>query len=119
MSILRLIGVAAVAVGCAGAGIPASDDPAAGIAIAERAIADAQAAGADSLAAGPMRDARAGLEAARAALSDDGDRAAILAAKARADAVYAQSVARRTLAERQRAAAQAELERVPPPGAAR
>ena len=119
MRILRLAFVAAVAAACASTRIPPSGDPMVAISNAERAITDAQAAGADTLASGILGEARAGLESARAIANEDRNRAALLARKAAADAAYAQSVAQRLIADRARAAAQAELQQVPPPGGER
>ena len=116
MSILRMACIAVVVAGCASTRIPPSGDPAVAISQADRAITDAQAAGADSLASTVLTEARSNLEAARAAANDDRNRAAMLARKAAADAAYAQALAQRTIADRARAAAQAELQRVPPPG---
>jgi hypothetical protein len=119
MSILRLAVVAIVATACASTRIPPSGDPMVAISSAERAIEEAQAAGADSLASSNLAEARTGLEAARAAASKDRNRAALLARKAAADAAYAGAIAGRVIADRARTAAQADLQRVPPPGGER
>jgi hypothetical protein len=89
------------------------------ISTAERAIEDAQAAGADSLASSTLNEARAGLASAKAAGENDRNRATLLARKAAADAAYANALAKRMIADRARNAAQAELQRVPPPGGER
>ena len=116
MSILRLAGVAVVVAACASTRIPPSGDAAFLITSAETAIQDAQSAGADSLASSTMAEARANVDAAKAASVKDRNRAALLAKKAAADAAYATALAQRMIAERARNAAQAELQRVPPPG---
>jgi hypothetical protein len=116
MNILRLAGVAIIVAACASTRIPPSGDPVVAISSAERAIADAQGMGADSLASSNLAEARTGLEAARAATGKDRNRATLLARKAAADAAYAGAIAQRMIAERSRTAAQAELQRVPPPG---
>ena len=119
MSILRLAVVAIVATACASTRIPPSGDPMVAISSAERAIEEAQAAGADSLASSNLAEARTGLEAARAAAGKDRNRAALLARKAAADAAYAGAIAGRVIADRARTAAEADLQRVPPPGGER
>ena len=119
MSILRLAAVAMIVAACASTRIPPSGDPLVAISTAERAIEEAQAAGADSLAASYLAEARTGLESARAAANNDRNRAALLARKAAADAAYAGATAGRVLADRARSAAQADLQRVPPPGGQR
>jgi hypothetical protein len=73
--------------------------------------------GADSLASAEMASARRYLESARAdAQSRNDGRAAVRARQAAADAIYARAVARRTTAERQRAAAEASLKALPQGG---
>jgi hypothetical protein len=119
MSILRIAGVALVVAACAGGRLPESGDPMVSIGNAERAVAEAKAAGADSLASTLIAEAQAGIDAAKAASSGNRNRAALLARRAQADAMYAQSFARKVLADRAKAAAQAELNTVPPPGGAR
>jgi hypothetical protein len=119
MSTLRLVGVAIVVAACASTRIPPSGDPMVAISTAERAIEDAQAAGADSLTSGTLTEARAGLASAKAAATKDRNRAALLARKAAADAAYANAMAQRMIADRARSAAEAELQRVPPPGGER
>ena len=119
MRILRLAAVAIVVAACASTRIPPSGDPMVAISNAERAIQDASAAGADTLASSVLAEARASLEAAKAAAGEDGNRAALQARKAAADAAYAQALAQRMIADRARAAAAAELQRVPPPGGTR
>ena len=119
MSILRLAALAMIATACASTRIPPSGDPMVAISSAERAINDAQAAGADSLASSTLAEARTGLESARAAANTDRNRAALLARKAAADAAYAGAIAGRLIADRARSAAQADLQRVPPPGGER
>ena len=116
MSIFRFVGVAVIVAACASTRIPETGDPAVAMATAERAITDAQGAGADSLASGILTEARTALESARGFANKDRNRAALYARRAAADAAYAQAVAERTIAERGRAAAQSELQRVPPPG---
>ena len=116
MSILRLLAVAMVVAACASTRIPPSGDPMVAISVAERAIEDAQAAGADSLASGTLNEARASLASAKAAGENDRNRATLLARKAAADAAYASALAKRMIADRARNAAQADLQRVPPPG---
>jgi hypothetical protein len=116
MSILRLAAVAMIVAACASTRIPPSGDPLVEISRAERAIQDAQDAGADSLASSTLTEARTALTAARAVADTDRNRAALHARKAAADAAYAQALAQRMIAERTRNAAQAELQRVPPPG---
>lgn len=116
MSILRLAAVVAVAAACASTRIPATGDPMVAISAAERAINDAAAVGADSLSAGTLTEARATLDAARAAAAKDGNRATLIARRAAADAAYARAIAERVVADRQRAAAAAELSRIPPSG---
>jgi len=86
------------------------------ISAAERAIEDAQAAGADSLASSTLMEARTALSAAKGIAGKDGNRAALHARKAAADAAYAHALAQRMIADRARVAAQAELQRVPPAG---
>ena len=119
MSILRLLGVAIVVAACASTRIPPSGDPMVAISIAERAIEDAQAAGADSLASSTLSEARSGVASAKAAAENDRNRATLIARKAAADAAYAGAIAKRMVADRARNAAQAELQRVPPPGGER
>lgn len=119
MSILRLACVAIAVAACASTRIPPSGDPLVAISTAERAIEDAQAAGADSLASSTLTEARTGLAAAKAAAEKDRNRATLIARKAAADAAYANALAQRLIADRARAAAQAELQRVPPPGGQR
>jgi len=116
VSILRMTVLVAIVAACASTRIPSSGDANVAMTAAERGISDASAAGADSLSAGMLGEARAGLEAARAATAKDPNRAALLARRALADAAYAKAIAERVLADRQRAAAQLELSRVPPPG---
>ena len=116
MSILRLAAVAMIVAACASTRIPPSGDHLVEISRAERAIQDAQDAGADSLASSTLTEARTALTAARAVADTDRNRAALHARKAVADAAYAQALAQRMIAERARNAAQAELQRVPPPG---
>jgi hypothetical protein len=119
MSILRLAAVAIILAACASTRIPPSGDPMVAISTAESAIAEAQGVGADSLASSTLAEARSGLAAAKAAAGTDRNRAALLARKAAADAAYAGATARRLVADRSRTAAQAELQRVPPPGGER
>ena len=119
MTILRLVAVAVIAAACASTRIPPTGDPMVAISTAERAIEDAQAAGADSLSSSTLTEARTGVASAKAALNKDRNRAALLARKAAADAAYANAIAQRLIADRARAAAQAELQRVPPPGGER
>jgi hypothetical protein len=119
MSILRLVGVTILVAACASTRIPDSGDPMVAISTAERAIQEAQAAGADSLASGTLTEAQTALTAARASAGNDRNRATLLAKKAAADAAYAGAIAQRRAAERARDAAQADLQRVPPPGGAR
>ena len=116
MSILRMALLVAIVTACASTRIPSSGDANVAMTAAERAISDASAAGADSLSAGMLGEARTGLESARAAVAKDQNLAALLARRAAADAAYAKAIAERVLADRQRAAAQLELSRVPPPG---
>jgi hypothetical protein len=119
MSILRLLAVAMVVAACASTRIPPSGDPMVAISTAERAIEEAQASGADSLASSTLNEARAGLASAKAAGENDRNRATLLARKAAADAAYANALAKRMIADRARNAAQADLQRVPPPGGER
>jgi hypothetical protein len=87
------------------------------IASAEQALAEASDVGADSLASAEMASARRYLESARADVQSRNDgRAAVRARQAAADAIYARAVARRTLAERQRAQAEASLKALPQGG---
>ena len=119
MSILRLVGAAIVVAACASTRIPPSGDPMVAISTAERAIEEAQAAGADTLASSTLTEARAALASAKAATVTDRNRAALLARKAAADAAYANALSQRLIADRARAAAQAEMQRVPPSGGER
>ena len=119
MSILRLVSVAIVVAACASTRIPPSGDPLVAISTAERAIEEAQAAGADTLSSSTLAEARTALTSAKAAAATDRNRAALLARKAAADAAYANALSRRLIADRARAAAQAEMQRVPPSGGER
>ena len=119
MHMLRLACVAIAIAGCASTRIPPSGDPMVAISVAERAIEDAQAAGADSLAANNLSDARGLLERAKSIAAKEANRATLLAKQAAADAAYASALAQRLVADRGRAAAQADLQRVPPPGGER
>jgi hypothetical protein len=116
MRILRFVGAAMIVAACTSTRIPESGDPMVAMSTAERAINEAQGAGADTLASGILAEARTALESARGIANRDRNRATLLARRAAADAAYAQAVAERTVAERARSAAQAELQQVPPQG---
>jgi hypothetical protein len=116
------LGIVAVLAGCASAGansiFPEAGEPNAAIANAERQIQTAVAAGADSLASEPLATARQNTAQAKTLLADGkGDRAALTARQAVADAVFAREEARRITADRARAEALASLNALPPGGA--
>lgn len=115
------LGIVAVLAGCASAGansiFPEAGNPNAAIANAERQIQAAVEAGADSLAAEPLATARQNTAQAKTLLADNkGDRAALTARQAAADAVYAREEARRMMAERAQAEALESLRELPPGG---
>jgi hypothetical protein len=97
---------------CASAGgYPSTvGDAGSNIGRAKAVIDDAAKAGADSLAPEALQSARAHLaEADAAQKSGARDKAAMAARLATADATYARAVAQRIVAERARAAEQAQL----------
>ena len=121
MHVTRLLAVALVAGGCASAGggiFPEAGEPVAALSRAEALIQDAERAGADSLAAEAMAAARRNVtEAQVAQRGRDGNRAALFAREAQADAIYAKAAAERARADRARTDADAALKALPPGGA--
>jgi hypothetical protein len=120
MSGTRLVAVllvTAVGAGCAtGGGYPSAvGDARTNMTRAQELIDDAAKAGADSLAPDAMKSARAHFAEADAAdKSKAKDHAAMAARQAAADATYARAVAQRVIAERTRAAEQAQLQSLAP-----
>jgi hypothetical protein len=107
--IAALLGTAACA---AAGGYPSTvGDARSNINRSKALIDDASKAGADSLAPDALQSARAHLtEADAAQKSGARDKAAMAARLAAADATYARAVAQRVMAERARAAEQAQLQ---------
>jgi hypothetical protein len=115
---MRYLALAVALSACASASgvFPEAGDAQAAIGGAERMISEAQQAGADSLAAEAMTSARNNLAAARAA---GGNRAALLARQAQADARFARAEAERVRADRARTEAAAALRAITSPGGGR
>jgi hypothetical protein len=119
MRIVRVLGIAMLAAGCAtsGAIYPEARDASPTIAEAERQIRDAQVVGADSLATEALASAQRNLASAQVYQNGrNPGRATLEALKASADARLAKGQAERIAAEREEARARTALNALPPQG---
>lgn len=117
MRYASLIALVVLCAGCASSGVfpIATGDPGAASSSALRQISLAQEAGADSLAPDAMAAARRQLATSQEqAQAGHASRAAVSGQQAAASAIFAKSEADRVLSERDKAAATAAMQVLPP-----